>query len=67
MKLDLAHVYQQIALNEDSKQYATINTLKCLHQHNHLPLRIVPAILITDETKDEHLRSLDKVLYKTGD
>ena len=33
-KLDLAHAYQQIPLEESSEQYATINTHKGLYQCN---------------------------------
>ena len=50
-KLDLAHVYQQLALYDDSKQYTTINTHKGLHCYNchpfdlHLPSSKGPWIL----------------------
>ena len=36
-KLILAHAYQQISLEESSKQYVAINTHKGLYQYNQLP------------------------------
>ena len=82
-KLDLAHAYQQLLLDNDWKQYTTINTHKGLYQYTRLPFSIhsAPAIflegilrgiphvtiyiddiLITGETKDEHVKNLDEVL-----
>ena len=45
-KLDLAHAYQQIPLDEASKKYTTINTTKGLYQFTRLPFGIssAPAI-----------------------
>jgi len=45
-KLDLAHAYQQIALDEESKKLVVINTQKGLFQYNRLPFGIsaAPAI-----------------------
>ena len=42
-KLDLAHAYQQIALNEESHKLTTINTHKGLFQYNRLPFGITSA------------------------
>ena len=39
-KLDLAHTYQQLALDQDSKQITTVNTHKGLYQYNRLPFGI---------------------------
>ena len=39
-KLDLAQAYQQIPLEELSKQYVTINTHKGLYKYNHLPFGV---------------------------
>lgn len=36
MKLDLAHAYMQIPLEEESKGYLTINTHKGLYVYNRL-------------------------------
>ena len=45
-KLDLAHAYQQVPLDEASKKYTTINTSKGLYQYTHLPFGVssAPAI-----------------------
>ena len=42
-KLDLAHVYQQIPLEQSSKQYVNINTHKGLYQYNRLPFGVAAA------------------------
>ena len=42
-KLDLAHAYQQIALNEESRKLTTINTHKGLFQYNCVPFGITSA------------------------
>lgn len=39
-KLDLAHAYQQILLDDDSKKYTTINTTKGIFQYERLPFGI---------------------------
>ena len=42
-KLDLAHAYTQIPLDESSKQYVTINTRKGLFRYNRLPFGVSAA------------------------
>ena len=90
-KLHLAHAYQQIPLDEDSKQYTVLNTHKGLYQYNRLPFGVASApsifqrtmegilrgipnvcvyiddILITGESEQEHLKTLDKVLTRLGE
>ena len=39
-KLDLAEAYQQIPLEDTSKQYVTINTHKGLYRYNRLPFGV---------------------------
>ena len=87
-KLDLAHAYQQIPLDEESKQYVVINTHKGLYWYNQLPFGVSSApsifqrtmegilqglqnvcvyiddILVTGETEQEHLQTLDEVLTR---
>ena len=41
--LDLAHAYQQISLDEESKKLDCINTHKSLYAYNRLPLGVVSA------------------------
>ena len=45
-KLDLSHAYQQVQLDESSRQYVTINTHKGLFRYNRLPFGVssVPSI-----------------------
>ncbi len=85
-KLDLAHAYQQFPLDEESRQYAVINTHQGLYRYNRLPLGVSSApaifqrtmegilrgiprvcvyiddILVTGETEQAHLKTLDEVL-----
>lgn len=42
-KLDLSQAYQQVELDESSKQYLTINTHKGLYQVNRLPYGVASA------------------------
>ena len=42
-KVDLASAYQQILLDEESKEYTTINTPKGLFCYNHLPFGVALA------------------------
>lgn len=48
-ELDLAPAYQQIPLEESSKQYVAINTHKGLHQYNRLPFGVTAAPSIFSE------------------
>ena len=42
-KLDLAHAYQQILLDEGSKKFVVINTQKGLFRYNRLPFGVASA------------------------
>ena len=42
-KLDLRQAYQQLQLNDDSKEYVVINTTKGLFQYTRLPYGISSA------------------------
>ena len=87
-KLDLAHAYQQIPLDEESRQYVVVNTHRGLYRYNRLPFGVSSApsifqrtmegilqgiphvcvyiddILVTGETDQEHLETLDEVLIR---
>ena len=72
-KLDLANAYQQIPLEQQSKQLVTINTHKCLYCYNRLPFGISAAPSIFQRTMENILQGipntciyLDDVLV-TGD
>ena len=45
-KIDLAHAFLQLPLDEESKKYTTINTCEGLYRYNYLPfgLRASPGI-----------------------
>lgn len=46
-KIDLAHAYQQIPLDESSKKLVVINTHKGLYQYNRLPFGVASAPAIS--------------------
>ncbi len=60
-KLDLVSAYQQIELDEDSKQFTTINTSKGLFQYNRLPFGISTAPSIFQRIMENVLRDLPNV------
>ena len=60
-KLDLAHAYQQIELDEDSKKLTTINTHKGLFRYNRLPFGISSAPSIFQRTLEGLLAGIPRV------
>jgi hypothetical protein len=60
-KLDLAHAYQQISLDEASKKYLVINTHKGLFQYNHLSFGVASAPAIFQKAMEGVLRGIDQV------
>ena len=65
-KLDISQAYQQLLLDEDSKQYTTINTHKGLFQYNHLPYGIWSASGIF-KWNIENLRNIPYVIVRVDD
>ena len=87
-KLDLSQAYQQLPLDDESKQFVVINTHKGLFRYVRLPFGIASApaifqrvmdnllngipgvvnyiddILVTGESTEEHLHSLEEVLRR---
>ena len=59
--VDLAHAYQQIPLDEDSKKLACINTHKGLYAYNHLPFGFSSAPSIFQRTMESILRGINQV------
>ena len=66
-KLDLAHAYQQIPLEENSKQYVVINTHKGLYRYNRLPFGVSSAPAIFQRTMEGILRGIPKVCVYIDD
>ena len=73
-KLDMSQAYQQIELEDSSRQCTVINTHKGLFQYNRLPFgissapaifqRVMESLLVTGRTNEEHLESLELVLKR---
>ena len=66
-KLDLANAYLQLALDEKSKVYTTINTQKGLFQENRLPFGISSAPAIFHRKKESLLQGLPHVVAYMDD
>ena len=66
-KLDLAHAYLQIPLEERSKKYTTINTQRGLFQYNRLPFGLSAAPAIFQRTMESILRGLPRVCIYLDD
>ena len=60
-KLDLAHAYLQIPLEEESKKYVTINTQRGLYRYNRLPFGVASAPAIFQRTMEDILRGIPQV------
>ena len=43
--LDLSHAYNQLRLDQDSREYILINTRKGLYGYTHLPFEVMCAYL----------------------
>ena len=62
-KLDLSHAYQQIELEEESREYTIINTHKGLFRYNRLPFGIASALSIFQREMDTLLRISGVCIY----
>ena len=60
-KLDLAHAYQQVELDDESKKFTTINTSKGLYQYTRLPFGIASAPAIFQRTMERLLQGIPNV------
>ena len=66
-KLDLAHAYQQILLDPDSRPYTTINTHRGLFRYTHLPFGVAAAPAIFQRTMESLLGDLPHVCIYLDD
>ena len=66
-KLDLAHTYQQIPLDEDSQLFTTINTHKGLYCYNRLPFGVAPALTIFQRAIETLLQGIHHVFVYLDD
>ena len=66
-KLDLAHAYQQLQLDEDSRKYVMINTHKWLFRYTRLPFGVDCALAIFQRTMESILRGLPHVCVYLDD
>ena len=66
-KLDLAHAYQQLVLDEESSKLATINTHQGLYRYKRLPFGISAAPAIFQRTMESLLQGIPKVCVYIDD
>ena len=66
-KLDLSRAYQQLVLDDESKQYTVINTHRGLFRYNRLPFGIASAPGIFQRTMEGLLRGLPHVFVYLDD
>ena len=66
-KLDLSHAYQQLPLDEESKQYVVINTHKGLFRYTRLPFGISSAPAIFQRVIESLLQGIDGVVTYLDD
>ena len=66
-KIDLTQAYQQVELEDESKQYLTINTPKGLYQMNRLPYGIASSPAIFQRIMDQILQGLPSVVCYLDD
>ena len=57
-KLDMSHAYQQIELDNTSKQYVVINTHKGIFRYNRLPLGVSSAPAIFQRVMESLLQGI---------
>ena len=60
-KLDLSSAYQQVLLDEESRQYVTINTHLGLYRYTRLPFGVAASPAIFQQTMDSIMSGLNGV------
>ena len=66
-KIDLSHAYQQLVLDDQSKEFTTINTHRGLYQYTRLPFGISLAPAVFQRTMDNLLQGLKHVAVYIDD
>ena len=66
-KMYLASAYLQISLNEQLKEYTTINTHKGLYSYNQLPFGLASASSIFQQTMENILQGISHVCVYLDD
>ena len=66
-KIDLAHAYQQMLLEEESKAFLTINTQKGLYQYTRLAFGVASAPALFQSAMDQILVGIPKVVCYLDD
>ena len=65
--LDLSQAYQQLLLDDDSRQYVTVNTHRGLYHYTRLPYGVASAPAIFQRVMDTILQGLPNVLCYIDD
>ena len=66
-KLDLSQAYQQILLDEDSREYVTINTHKGLYRPTRLPFGVASSSAIFQSKIEQVLQGIPMVVCRVDD
>ena len=66
-KLDMSQAYQQLLLEEESKEYTTINTHRGLYQYNRLPFGVSSPPGIFQRTMENLLHGIPCVIVRMDD
>lgn len=66
-KLDLSQAYQQMVLDDQSKDLVTINTHKGLYRYTRMPFGIAPAPAIFQRTMDIVLQGIPRTICYIDD
>ena len=62
-KLDMSQAYQQLLLDESSRQYVVINTQKGLFRYSRLPFGVSSATGIFQRAMENLLQDIAKLWY----
>ena len=66
-KLDLSHAYQQIVLDELSRELVTINTHRGLYRYMRLPFGVSPPPALFQRVMEDLFRGIPNVFMYLND